>query len=58
MKTLKLDLEGLKVESFEAEAARAERTGTVRANQTGVDTCYPCTDWDTCGGTCWWTPCA
>jgi hypothetical protein len=52
MKKLKLDLDRLAVEGFEAEPARAERDGTVQGHMTGLDTCYPCTDWDSCGGTC------
>jgi hypothetical protein len=58
MMKLKLDLDRLVVESFEAEPAQADRKGTVRGHQTGHETCQPCTDWDTCGGTCYWTPCA
>ena len=52
MKKLKLDLDELVVEGFEAEPARAERAGTVQANASGLETCYPCTDWISCGGTC------
>ena len=58
MKKLKLDVERLVVESFEAERAGSDGEGTVRAYQSGMQTCRaPCTDWDTCGGSCYWDPC-
>jgi len=57
MKKLKLDLDRLMVESFEAVRARVAGEGTVQAHQSGMQTCRPCTDWDTCGGSCYWTPC-
>ena len=57
MEKLKVDLDHLVVASFETEPPRAGREGTVRGYHTGVETCQPCTDWDTCGGTCYWTPC-
>jgi hypothetical protein len=52
MKKLKLDLDRLVVEGFEAEPARVDREGTVQAHQSGLWTCYPCTDWQSCGGSC------
>ncbi|HEY0035623.1 MAG TPA: hypothetical protein VGB66_02985 [Longimicrobium sp.] len=60
MKKLQLDLDRLVVESFEAEPVRADRKGTVRGHeQTGLPSCrYPCTDWDSCGGTCDYGSCA
>lgn len=52
MKKLQLDPDRLSVESFDAEPARAGREGTVQGYLSGVETCYPCTDWISCGGTC------
>jgi hypothetical protein len=52
MKKLKLDLDRLEVESFGSEPARGEREGAVQAHQSGLETCYPCTDWDSCLGSC------
>lgn len=52
MKKLRLDLDRLEVESFGPEPARMDREGTVQAQQSGVDTCYPCTDWDSCPRSC------
>ena len=53
MKKLKLDPDRLEVESFEARPERADREGTVQGYRSSwIGTCYPCTDWDSCGGTC------
>lgn len=58
MKKLKLDLDCLMVESFDAEPMRADREGTVRGHeQSGLWSCYPCTDWISCGGTCDYASC-
>jgi hypothetical protein len=53
MKKLQLDLDRLVVESFDAESVRADRKGTVRGQEVTWQSCpYPCTDLDSCGGTC------
>ncbi|HET7232962.1 MAG TPA: hypothetical protein VFJ16_23335 [Longimicrobium sp.] len=50
---MKLDLDGLNVETFEAEAQEAARRGTVRGNEemVSIDTCYDytCRGYGTCG---------
>jgi hypothetical protein len=59
MKKLQLDLDRLVVESFDAEPVRADRKGTVRGQEWTWESCrYPCTDWDSCGGTCDYASCA
>ena len=58
MKKVKLDLDRLVVESFDAEPVRKDR-GTVRGHESGWPfTCYPCSDWDSCPATCDYPSCA
>lgn len=40
MKKLTLAVENLTVESFDTAALGADRRGTVKGNETGMDTCY------------------
>lgn len=64
---LRLRIDDLNVASFEAAPATAEARGTVRANESDPETCYPvlcytgqescvgsCYD-PTCGMSCWGT---
>jgi hypothetical protein len=63
---LKLNIEQLSVDSFEAAPAAAEAQGTVRANASDPQTCYPVLCYSgaesclgscdpTCGMSCWGT---
>lgn len=63
---LKLRIEELALDSFEAAPAAEEARGTVHANRSDPNTCYPvicasgewtCLDscQDTCGLSCWGT---
>jgi hypothetical protein len=63
---LKLRIEDLDVASFEAAAAAAEERGTVRANASDPQSCYPMICYSgqesclgscdpTCGMSCWGT---
>lgn len=51
MKKVRLDLDRLVVESFEAAPSLADRHGTVRG-YTGPGSCFPCTDWESCPESC------
>lgn len=64
MKKIRLELDRLEVESFEAEPDRGRGRGTVRGNMpwTELVTRCQCTDWETCvescGGSCELTLCS